>query len=882
MKRLLPLILILASLDLAAQNNWTNTYAPHSRHLNSVSVVDYFHVCIVGGNQHYDSLQTILTTQDTGINWDVMSDHLAPWLMSVDFSDVDHGLAVGDYGTVLQTTNAGVSWSPITLPGSMGSRHYNAVFYTDSLNAYAVGGNRYNDSIATIIKSTDGGASWSVSKDNLGYWFTAVHFPTTNVGYAVGDHGTIFKTTDAGSTWTQKTVPGNAGLRNYSAVYFMSSTTGIVVGGNLINDSIQTILKTTDGGDTWSIIRDSLAPMLNDVFFLSANVGYAVGNNGTVISTGDGGDSWQNVNVPGNSSIYDFNAVRFYDATYGYIVGDWGIIFRYSTGAFTGPYATTFPPDNVNPSGLNLSGMVNANSHTTNVYFQYGLTDSYGSAIAAVPALVSGNSNIAVYATLQFSTLVPNSLYHYRIVADNVIGSAYGDDEVFYSGMPEIPNFNFEFWDSTVYQKPDLWNFSLGLVDKMAVPCHGNFAVKLRNDTVTNNPGVIMIGNSDNGSSFYGGAPFTARPDSLKACLNYTISPGDTALIVMILKDQGNIVSNNLFKIFGSSGGSFVEQAFPLQYLLPDTPDSLIIGIVCTDSRNLLHPLSADNVLIADYLRLSGTAQTLPNYDFEDWTSTSLYDLISWYNGYNGPYNTDTLHRPVKRTTDAISGQYAVKLQTYMTPTDTLTGRISVGDGPFSKFAVSARHEALNGYFKYSPENGDTMSIVIQMFAGGVPVGWGTYSTNATIPGYTAFMADIVYGSPSDIPDSASLSIQTYKNKPQGNSVLIVDNISFDGLLAYMEEDPYVQAQAVDMDLRVFPNPMSSMATIEFTLGVCEEVNVRLFDISGRPCMVVANGTFEEGKHQLVLDASGLSDGFYFCVVNAGTEQHTFKIIVNR
>ena len=60
---------------------------------------------------------------------------------------------------------------------------------------------------------------------------------------AVGALGTILRTTDGGDTWT----PQSSGTTNFlNGVSFVDANTGTAVGGE------GTILRTTDGGDTWT------------------------------------------------------------------------------------------------------------------------------------------------------------------------------------------------------------------------------------------------------------------------------------------------------------------------------------------------------------------------------------------------------------------------------------------------------------------------------------------------------------------------------------------------------------------------------------------------------------------------------------------------------
>ena len=83
----------------------------------------------------------------------------------------------------------------------------------------------------------------------------------------------------------------------------------------------------------------------------------------------------------------------------------------------------------VSGNGATLNGTVNANSATTDVVFEYGLTASYGSTITASPNPVNGSTPTAVSAVL--TGLLPSRLYHYRIKAINSFGTIFSPDATF-------------------------------------------------------------------------------------------------------------------------------------------------------------------------------------------------------------------------------------------------------------------------------------------------------------------------------------------------------------------------------------------------------------------------------------------------------------------
>ena len=148
-----------------------------------------------------------------------------------------------------------------------------SVYFTNITTGYATG------LYGTIIKTVDGGTTWTSETSGTLEDLNSVFFPEANIGYIVGGSGTILKTTDAGTTWTSYSVGGDDELQ---ATYFTDSNTGYAVGGSAI-------LKTTDGGMSWVGLTHMTINSLHSVYFTNSNTGYVVGEYGTILMTTDGG-----------------------------------------------------------------------------------------------------------------------------------------------------------------------------------------------------------------------------------------------------------------------------------------------------------------------------------------------------------------------------------------------------------------------------------------------------------------------------------------------------------------------------------------------------------------------------------------------------------------
>lgn len=95
----------------------------------------------------------------------------------------------------------------------------------------------------------------------------------------------------------------------------------------------------------------------------------------------------------------------------------------------TPPTATTTAATGVNASSATLNGTVNAHGTSTTVYFEVGLSTSYGITLTADQSPVTGSTNTAV--SYSRSGFQANRTYHYRVVAENAIDTVYGSDMTF-------------------------------------------------------------------------------------------------------------------------------------------------------------------------------------------------------------------------------------------------------------------------------------------------------------------------------------------------------------------------------------------------------------------------------------------------------------------
>jgi len=112
-------------------------------------------------------------------------------------------------------------------------------------------------------------------------------------------------------------------------VKFVNDSVGFISSSYLSNPSKKSLLKTIDYGQTWNeIYLDSVNTIL-DFSFFSADTGYMLLNNGSLLKTTTPG-TWSNLLT--NTSIKCFS---FYDANTGYIGGSTGFLSKTRNGGQT-------------------------------------------------------------------------------------------------------------------------------------------------------------------------------------------------------------------------------------------------------------------------------------------------------------------------------------------------------------------------------------------------------------------------------------------------------------------------------------------------------------------------------------------------------------------
>jgi photosystem II stability/assembly factor-like uncharacterized protein len=199
-------------------------------------------------------------------------------LTSIDFAG-GRGYAVGEFGTIVRTDDGGANWSGVRTGLTEDLTELRVI----DGDTFVAGGN------CTLLRSQDGGTTVRRIRFNpsatCGSPLVAMHFPTKDIGYLVRGDGSILRTDDGGSRFSSGArIPSSAGGPPNDA-WFTDANNGFVVTGT---DTLGRIFRTADAGATWTEAATSAA--VRSIHFVGS-AGYAVGQ-GVVLSTTDGGANW--------------------------------------------------------------------------------------------------------------------------------------------------------------------------------------------------------------------------------------------------------------------------------------------------------------------------------------------------------------------------------------------------------------------------------------------------------------------------------------------------------------------------------------------------------------------------------------------------------------
>lgn len=271
-----------------------------------------------GGNREKNGF--IYRSTDKGISWTIVLESSNFSFNKLYFKNSQLGFALGDELEIFKTINGGATWEHCQVLDTV-AYNFRVVLrdinFLNDTTALIVGGDDFGNGIilksensgktwhsvlteshelrslqclnestafasgyGVLLKSTDGGISWqyqSVSDD----FFTGIKITSNGTGLLCGYNGNLYKSTDAGASWNSR-INGNSLLsskrKHFTCIDCYNSETAVAMGENGY------VLVSNDCGETWKISEIPNNTSIHSVLLVSSNLGWAVGDNGTLYS----------------------------------------------------------------------------------------------------------------------------------------------------------------------------------------------------------------------------------------------------------------------------------------------------------------------------------------------------------------------------------------------------------------------------------------------------------------------------------------------------------------------------------------------------------------------------------------------------------------------
>ena len=274
----------------------------------------------------------------------------------------------------------------------------------------------------------------------------------------------------------------------------------------------------------------------------------------------------------------------------------------------------------------------------------------------------------------------------------------------------------------------------------------------------------------------------------------------------------------------------------------------------------------------------------IPNSGFENWTSMGSYSNPDGWDQLNNLTASASIYTCTKGTPGFVGTGYlklvSKTVGTNVAPGIAVSGLINISAmKPKSGFPYTGQPQKLTGSWQYMASGADAgfISIILTKWnstsmkrdtiakanqvLSGMAMSWATFNINLT------------YKS-SALPDSAIIVLSASGATPVANSYLYVDNLSFVGSVAGINNiDNYVS------NINTYPNPTSDNINVELYSQKVSTIKLQLVDLTGKLIKEINVGEVQ-GNYKHTINTTGISKGIYFLKVIANDAVEVKKIII--
>jgi hypothetical protein len=463
-------------------------------------------------------------------------------------------------------------------------------------------------------------------------------------------------------------------------------------------------------------------------------------------------------------------------------------------------------------------------------------------------------------------------------------------------GQNSTPNGNFESWNSVTYDYPQnypytsnhdvLYRYETALpfnIVKTQDAHQGSSAIKLTTVSAGTEKAIGYFINTspDSGdpSTWSGGMPYNQVPTGITGFYKYNVASADSALIFVVFSKAGHNIGTYVSTI-GGQHSAYVPFNITFKPALTQTPDSVIFA--ATSSNMMLDENGvAGSILILDDVSFTGVATqpAMMNGGFESWQSETQTTPATWImqNSYDQRGNEI-------RTTDAVKGEYAMELKTYMGENNGVPAvrgeQASTGYYPDNcggncvqkgGFPYTNKKDTLTFWYKYAPTSNVKAEVYMNFKKNGSSIRWeGRELSASTQYQFVQIPFDLM-----ETPDTVIINIQSLRWNDDMlsalGSVLTIDEIQF-------KSQPILYTRLPAFTTRdqfsVFPNPSAGKFRIRNEAGISQVI---VYNMLGKQVFSKSNPDSQKLND---IDLTRLKKGVYFMEIYDGTKIYTEKIVI--
>lgn len=394
-----------------------------------------------------------------------------------------------------------------------------------------------------------------------------------------------------------------------------------------------------------------------------------------------------------------------------------------------------------------------------------------------------------------------------------------------------IPNGDFEQWTNFHFNEPDNWYTSntetvhsnewITVLPVQGVEAQGH-GIRLMTDGensrvmpgyISNTYGDPLVGQ--------GGAPYNERPTFLSGYWRFHTLYNDTALIAVVFKKDGLIISQQIFKIHGQQ---MDWHPFDLLLSVNETPDSVIFAAT---SSNVLNEsvMQTGSYLDLDNLEFRGRFITdqIANSDFESWFPRDIHHAQGWR----------VMGRDVDWTDDTPYGNHGVRMSSWI-DNDGIVHASGIGTGDMNDMGEWSGGlpyhmvlDTLRGYYRYECEGEDNGYLSLEMLNNNLSIG-GAYYHFYPVDTWTYFEIPLHL---NIAPDTLRLQLGSTDypfDEAIPGSTLYIDNLQLSS------QPLHVGSSSIRSFKPPYPNPAVALIHVPLPDDFRGEVLFSIFDESGK------------------------------------------------